>query len=63
MPAALPGAVERRRAALARALKDADAELRQVSASLDRYEKSIEAPRLLAEIRQLEAEIQAIDLA
>jgi hypothetical protein len=63
MPQTLPGAVEQRRAALAHGLESARRELAEICASLDRYEKQIETPRLLAEIQRLELEIRDIDEA
>jgi len=53
----------RSRAAVARDLEEARAELARFGASLDRYEKAIEVPRLLEEIRRLELELQLIDEA
>ncbi|MBI5835680.1 MAG: hypothetical protein HZB25_00400 [Candidatus Eisenbacteria bacterium] len=52
-----------RRAALARELENARAELAEMKASLDRYERGIEVPRLLGDIRRMELEIQKIDVA
>ena len=50
-----------RRAQLSERLADARGELATVHASLDRYEKALELPRILMEINHLELEIQDID--
>ena len=51
----------KRRAMLEKRLVDARAELTQIFASQDRYEKTTEMPRILQEIRALEFEIVGID--
>lgn len=58
-----PAALAHRRTVLERDLADAIAELGQLKRSLDRYEKAIELPRVLQEIRRLEKEIGEIDRA
>ena len=50
-----------RRAQLSERLADARRELTAVNASLDRYEKALELPRILMEINHLELEIGEID--
>jgi hypothetical protein len=51
----------KRRAMLEKRLADARVEMTQMFASHDRYEKGIEMPRILQEIRALEFEITGID--
>jgi len=53
----------RRREALSRDLDSARAELAQLKLSLDRYEKQIEIPRVLAEIQRAELELEELDRA
>ncbi len=53
--------VDVRQKSLLRDLGDLRRELAEVGRSLDRYEKAIEVPRLLHELRHIEFELQQIE--
>ncbi len=55
--------LDRRRLSLERDLADAKLELSEVHRAMNRYEKVIEVPRLMEEIRRIERELEKIDNA
>ena len=55
--------LEKRRASLLRDLADAKVELVEVNGAMNRYEKFVEVPRLMEEIRRIERNLEEIENA